>query len=184
MRTRAAGTGRRRQQQRPATRQHNALPAHGQAAFDQRLQRACAGDTGQGPAGKRQQQLARAGAENQRVKSLYPRPLRVFQQQCVRALRGHHAGATHQAHVRAGRQRCAQTLCRCGRRCARTAAPDLTAGCRVVVDHGDLPARVCRSPCRTQARRACADDEQRALVAWAGGARHGAGWAVGAAVPV
>ena len=82
------GRRRARQQQRPAARDHRALPAHVEAVLDQRLQAACAGDTRQRPARKRQQQLACAAAENQRAEIEQQPAFVVFEQQragCVSA---------------------------------------------------------------------------------------------------
>ena len=169
LRARLCGAGCCRQQQGPAAGQHNALTAHRQPAFNQRLQTTGTGGARQRPAGKGQQELARAGTQNQLLKALHPGTVGALQQQRVAALRSHHAAAAADAHMRVARQGMLQILQYTRRRRCGAAAPHLSAGGRVVVQHHDAAARRRCGQGGGQTSRPCANNQERAAaVRWMG----------------
>lgn len=153
----------------PAAGQHNALASHRQPAFNQRLQTTRTGGAGQRPARKGQQELARAGTQNQLLKALHPSTVGALQQQRLAALRGHHAASAADAHMRVARQGMLQILQYAGRLCACAAAPYLTAGGGVVIQYHDAAARRRCSQGGGQTGRPCTNDQERAdAVRWMG----------------
>ena len=150
------GRRRARQQQRPAARDHRALPAHVEAVLDQRLQAACAGDTRQRPARKRQQQLACAAAENQRAEIEQQPAFVVFEQQragCV--------SATMRVATRCVTFGCRNTASRSAAAGVGIAAAPCRQICppaRGLSSTIATVARCARRPARPTARPARADD--------------------------
>ena len=85
------------QQQGAAAGDHQGFSIHLQAILQQGLQAPGTGDPGQGPAGKGQQQLLGAAAQDQLFKVHLPGLLRVLQQQALRAQGGDDAGGAEVA---------------------------------------------------------------------------------------
>lgn len=153
--TRGIGGG---EQQRPAARHDDALATHRHAAFDERLQAACTGHAGQGPAVERKQPLARAGREDELRIREHERRAVAFEQQPFVAGRCRDLRRVHHDQLRV-RARFVEPLAQWrGGRLRRTLPPDLAASARIVVDERDAPARSRRHSRRAQARRSRADD--------------------------
>ncbi|EES42576.1 hypothetical protein BMAPRL20_1453 [Burkholderia mallei PRL-20] len=156
-RARRARGGERGDQKRAAARDHDTLAAHRRAALDERLQAARARHAGQRPAGKRQQQLARAAAQNQLPVAEHERALLVLDEQRAGPRRGDDACSRQMAHVRLPQHAEARARERAGRG-VRPVSPHLSAGARVVVDDRDRAAAARRRARGGEARRPRADD--------------------------
>ena len=155
-----AGAGGAGQQQRAGASHHQALAGQWQAALGQRLQAAGAGDAGEGPAGKRQQQFAGAGAEDQASVADLPATLRVFQQQAPAGTAGDHPGRREVLDIGVPGQALTHLMGTRRQVGTRAVAPDLSAGGRVVVDQGDARAARRGGQRCGQAGGAGADDQQ------------------------
>ena len=147
--TRRGGTG---QQQRTGAGDDDALIGDFNATLDQRLQAAGAGHARQGPAGKRQQQFAGAGAEDEGIEGQRAAACSVFQQQLVRAQGRGYPGLGEQGHIR-------RQAADFGGDLAHTGTPDLSARQGIVVQQHQVQAAATGRAGSGETGRTGADDE-------------------------
>ncbi len=150
---RAVAAQRRRagQQQRAAAGHQYALAGQRPALLGQRLRAAGAGDAGQGPAGERQQQFARAGGQHQCVVTDPARALRAIGQQ-LSVLRHQQLGLRQKFDL-ARRQLRQHARGQLRRRMGHIVTPDLAAGARLQIDQGHAPTMPSRGQRRRQSGR-------------------------------